>query len=103
MSTGELFIVEKDMPAYISGYDNQSHKVIGNRQVIIAKGEIVEFRYSYGVHFRTRDDKYFYVDGKVFNEHCKPYGNVWEKVRWINKANLDEILRLNLYHEIKKG
>ena len=95
--SGELYLVENIMYVSILNHDTKPHKEIGNRKVIIETGEIIEFRYSYGVHFRTRDDKWFYVDEETFKKHCILFGEIFPEIRGKNVATLDEILRLDLY------
>lgn len=89
-----LWIVLKDMPVRtvkvgISEEDQD--------QVKIKKGDIIEFRYHYGVHFRTVDNDYYFVEQKVLFKHCALYGRVLKEVSWKYEKTLDEILREGLY------
>lgn len=95
-----LWIVKTDMPANKAniGYDPAEQQ----EKVTIKKGEIIEFRFHYGIHFRTPDNKYCYVTEAVLLEYCEPYGHVHEKIAWENKTRLSEILRLKLYTPVEK-
>jgi hypothetical protein len=72
-----------------------------NRPIKLAKGEKIEIRFPYEWHFRTEDNFYFHAFPEMIFENCKPFGVIMPDVRFNNKANLEEILRLKLYHEAK--
>jgi hypothetical protein len=71
-----------------------------NRQLKINKGEFIEIRYPFAWHFRTEDNLYLHAEPDMIIENCKHVGDIWEKVRWNNKANLAEIINLHLYDNI---
>jgi len=73
---------------------------LGGRRITIKKGEKVEFRYHYEIHFRTEDNHYFWVEEGVFYDHFKPIGKIDPAIRFGNEATLEEILRLELYQPI---
>ena len=73
--------------------------IIGDRKVIIEKGEKIEIRYPYAWHFRTIDDYYFQADEDVLMENCVYLGEIWEKVRFSNLAKLQQILDLKLFKD----
>lgn len=87
-----LWIVKKDMLA------NHDYKdTIGDREVTIKKGEIIEWRYECHNHFRTMDDRWFWVEDKTWEDHCLKIGLIYEKVSYNNKAKTEEIWRLKLF------
>lgn len=92
----ELWKAKKQCSAELT-----NKNLVGERRVVVDEGEIVEFRYHYGIHFRTDDGLYLYLDEKEFYENFTPYGLIWEKIKWHNTASLSEILRLKLYDEYK--
>lgn len=91
ISQGKLLIVITDS-FLTSGEDSCS-----KRQVHIQMGEIIEIRYPYQWHFRTIDNKYFHAKPEMVANNCDYFGSVLEEVRWHNRADLSEILRLRLY------
>jgi hypothetical protein len=95
---GTLWIVKQDMLA-----QHNYQEYIGNRKVLIEKGEIFEWRYESDNHFRTRDDRWFWVDDNTLNEYCLKIAKIDEKVCWNNKANTEEIWRLHLFEWIENG
>ena len=95
---GTLWIVKEDMSSKCD-----KEEAIGNREVIIKKGEIIEWRYSCDNHFRTLDDKWFYVTDEVWNKHCLRIGKIHSDVCWKNKANTEEIYRLCLFDFTDNG
>ena len=70
----------------------------GNRQTKLKKGEKIEIRYPYAWHFRTTDNYYFHASSKMIINNCKLLGKIWGKIRFRNRAKLEEILRLRLYN-----
>ena len=72
---------------------------LGERKVLINKGEIVEFRFNNPIHFRTIDNNYFKIEEKDFYSFFQPYGNIIEDIKRNNVANLEEILRLELFNK----
>ena len=95
---GTLWIVKKDMLAR-QGYGDY----IGERKVLLEKGEILEWRYESDNHFRTTDNKWFWVNDEILAEHCLKIAKIDEKVRFENKANTEEIWRLCLFTWIENG
>jgi len=71
------------------------------RQTKLKKGEKFEIRYPYAWHFRTVDNFYFHAEPTMILQNCKLVGVIWEKIRFRNNAKLEEILRLDLFDEIK--
>ncbi len=82
---------------FLTSGDNDYYK----RPTKLLRGEKIEIRYPYVWHFRTEDDFYFHATPEMILENCKLFGNVYHNVRFNNKANLDEILRLTLYEKCK--
>ena len=95
---GTVWIVKEDMLANHDYMDN-----VGNRQVRLKKGEIVEWRYESYNHFRTLDDKWFWVDDETWVAHCLKVAEIDDNVRWKNMANLEEIWRLELFSWVDNG
>jgi len=95
---GTLWIVKEDMAA-----QHEYADYIGIRDVIIKKGEIIEWRFSANNHFRTIDDKWFVVDDETFEKHCLKIGIIHENVCWKNIAKTEEIWRLKLFDWIENG
>ena len=67
------------------------------RQTKLKLGEKIEIRYPYSWHFRTEDNIYFHAEEATILQNCRHFGTIIEHVRFQNKANLEEILRLRLY------
>ena len=95
---GTLWIVKKNMIA-----KPNHEEVTGNRYVVIEKGEILEWRYESNNHFRTKDNLYFWVDDNIWNEHCLKIAKIDDKVHFNNKAELNDIWRLELFTWIENG
>ena len=93
-----LWVVKEDMLANHEYKDN-----VGDRKVVIEKGEIIEWRFESDNHFRTIDDKWFWVDDDIWVKHCLKIGKVHDDVNWKNKANTEEIWRLQLFDWVKNG
>lgn len=66
----------------------------------LSKGEKIEIRFPFEWNYRTEDDIYFYSNPEYLIENCKIIGYVLDDVKWKNKANLEEILRLDLYKAV---
>ena len=94
IDANSLWVVVINMPARTAkvgiSVDNQD-------DVIIKSGEIIEFRYHYGIHFRTVTNDYYYVDESVLKKHCKIYGHINHDVWLENQTHLDDILKRKLY------
>lgn len=69
------------------------------RRMLIEENEIVEFRYHCDIHFRTIDDIYCVLDEDTFYKHFKPYGDIYEQVRFGNRCKLKDILEHHLYDD----
>ena len=95
---GTLWVVKEDMLA-----DSDYKKTIGERKVLIEKGEVIEWRYESQNHFRTTDDKWFVVNDEVFEKHCLLIGRISENVKYNNIANREEIFRLRLFEWSEDG
>lgn len=67
----------------------------------LEKGEKIEIRFPFEWNYRTEDNIYFHSEPNYLIENCKLYGYVLENVRSNNKANLEEIIRLQLYKREK--
>lgn len=63
----------------------------------LKKGEKLEIRYPFAWNFRTEDNMYLNCPEDYLLKNCKLIGSVKDDVRFNNKANLEEILRLNLW------
>lgn len=95
---GTIWFVHTDMIA-----KSDERNDVNGRRVLIEKGEIIEFRYHSQMHFRTMDGKFYFVDEDNWLKHCVKIGKIWEKVRFENKADTEEIWRLKLFDEVKEG
>lgn len=78
-------------------------KRVSKRKILIEKGEIVEFRFNSPKHFRTMEDKYFYVSEEEWEENFIEIANIHSDVVWKNIAKLEEIWRLQLFDWIPQG
>ena len=67
------------------------------RPTKLRQGEKIEIRYPYAWHFRTEDNFYLHAEPQMILDNCKLIGVIWEKIKWMNQANLEEIVRLRLY------
>ena len=63
----------------------------------IKKGGKIEIRFPFEWNYRTECNYYIHSKPEYILDKCKLYGVVKEDVRSSNKANLEEILRLDLY------
>lgn len=70
-------------------------------KIYLEKGEKIEIRFPFEWNYRTEDNIYFHSDSDYLIKNCKIYGYVLENVRFNNKANLEEIIRLELYKKEK--
>lgn len=95
VQVGQLWKVKTDN-FFTTG---RHHKV--KRPVNILKDEIIEIRFPYAWHFRTIDGEYFNCSEEMLIENAEPYGIIYEKVRFANKANLEQIIELGLYDNLK--
>jgi len=89
---GKLFCVKMDMLA-----QHSYEEYIGHRDVVICRGEVIEWRYETPHHFRTKDDKWFNVSDEVLLKHCFIIGTINDGVHFNNIANTEEIWRLKLF------
>lgn len=95
---GTLWIVNKPMLA-----DSDKRNDVNGRKVLIEKGEIIEFRFHSEMHFRTMDNKFYFVSEEVWIEHCLEIAKIIDIVRWNNKATTEETWRLGLFTWCKNG
>ena len=95
VKVGHIFEVVTD--SFLTSGESNKYK----RPLKIKKGEKIEIRYPYQWHFRTEDNNYFHCEPKMILKNCKLFGVVMEEIRFQNKANLEEILRLKLYRKTK--
>lgn len=63
----------------------------------IKKGEKIEIRYPFEWNYRCEDNFYAHSDAQYILDKCKLFGTVKSEIKYKNKANLEEILRLDLY------
>lgn len=78
---------------FLTSGNDDAHK----RPTKLRKGEKIEIRYPYAWHFRTEDNIYLHATSEMILDNCKLIGVIWEKIKWMNVAKLDEILKLRLY------
>ena len=81
----------------LSDLDERKQDYTGDRQVLLKRGEIIEFRFFSPCNFRTIDNKWFRVSEEVWNESCVKIGDIFDSVNSDNVANLEEIWRLKLF------
>lgn len=93
ITQGQIWEVTSDN-FFTTGEERSSEH---NRPVKLAIGEKIEIRYPYAWHLRTEDNFYFHATPDMIYQNCKLVGTIIEKVRFDNKASLEEILRLNLF------
>lgn len=88
---------------YASKNLRESKEIYGGREARfhLKKGEKIEIRYPFAWNYRTEDSIYFHSDEDYILSKCKLIGKVKSDVKSNNKANLEEILRLDLYDRIK--
>jgi hypothetical protein len=67
------------------------------RQTRLNNGEYIEIRYPFEWHFRTEDNEYFHAEPDMIYQNCVYAGEILQEVQFKNKANLEEIMRLELY------
>ena len=73
------------------------------RKILLEKCEKIEIRFPFEWHFRTADNFYFQATEEDLIKNCKLFGTIWENVRFLNNANLKDILRIGLYDKHKEG
>ena len=82
--------------------DIQKEKIgLGKRDISIhlKKGEKIEIRFPFEWNYRTEDNLYFNSNEEYILANCKLIGKVKEEIKFQNKANLEEILRIGLYEK----
>ena len=67
----------------------------------VKKGDKIEIRFPFAWNYRTECNYYIHSKPEYILDKCKLYGVIKEDIRYNNKANLEEILRLNLYNKTK--
>jgi hypothetical protein len=65
----------------------------------VKKGNKIEIRYPFEWNYRTECNYYIHSKPEYILDKCKLHGVIKEDVKSNNKANLEEILRLDLYHK----
>lgn len=86
---------------YASKDINSSVDLKGRQaRIHLKKGEKIEIRFPFAWNYRTEDDLYLHSEPDYLTENCKIFGKILDDVRFKNKANLEEILRLDLYKHI---
>lgn len=73
-----------------------------NRQLKLEKGERIEIRFPFAWNFRTEDNNYLHSTEEMILDNCILFGTVKPDIKWGNKANLEEIIRLELYNKPTK-
>lgn len=83
-------------------FKTTEQKTENGRKVItvLKKSEKIEIRYPYEWNYRTIDNKYFHSEPAEILKHCKLYGVIFDRVRFKNKASLQDIINLELYDKI---
>ena len=71
------------------------------KNILVKEGDVVEFRYHYSIHFRTKDNIYCVSDEKTFYENFEPYGKIYDSVKWANNCQLKDILEHELFDKWK--
>lgn len=66
-------------------------------KIHLKKGEKIEIRFPFEWNYRTEDNIYFHSEPDYIIKNCKIFGKVLPDVKFKNMANLEEILRLELY------
>lgn len=66
-------------------------------RIHLKKGEKIEIRFPFEWNYRTEDNLYLHSKPEYLVENCKIFGQVLPDVKSKNMANLEEILRLELY------
>lgn len=100
IEVGQILIIETD--DFFASKDIETSKQnFGGRlaRFHLKKGEKIEIRYPFAWNYRTEDNVYFHSDEEYLLQKCSLFGKIIEFVRSNNKANLEEILRLNLYEK----
>jgi len=98
VEVGQIWIVESDN-MYADFHLPPKYNPAKRKALIhIKRGEKIEIRHPYAWHFRTEDNVYAHCDEDVLLKCCILFGTVRQDVAWSNKANLEEILRLDLYN-----
>ena len=95
IEVGQIWEVTGDL--VLTSGKKDKHK----RPTKLAKGERIEIRYPYDWHFRTEDNIYFHAEPDMILDQCTLIGIIIERIRFGNKAKLDDILRLELYDKRK--
>ena len=91
IKVGQIWEVTTD--EFMTSGESNDYK----RPLKLAKGEKIEIRYPYAWHFRTEDSHYLHANSEMILQNCRLFGEIFDKVRFQNKAKFEEILRLRLY------
>ena len=97
---GEIYEVTTEIfyPEYRTQHQGKPERDLSCH---VKKGERLEIRYPFEWNFRLEDNLYLNCPEDYLFTHCKLVGHVKDEVRRNNKANLEEILRLGLWDELK--
>lgn len=68
-----------------------------SRPIKLIKNELIEIRYPYEWHFRTLDNNYWHAKPDQIIQHCELFGIIWGNVKFNNKCDLADIIKLSLY------
>lgn len=103
IEVGQIFEVITDDFYASKNIERVSKENYGGREArfYLKKGEKIEIRFPFAWNYRTEDNIYFHSDNDYILSKCKLIGKVDDKVRSNNKATLEEILRLDLYHRVR--
>ena len=94
VEVGQIFEVHTEMEAVHHSLKEKSGRIAYFK---VFPGEKIEIRFPYEWHFRTEDNVYMQVSEETLLKNCRLFGTIWERVRFNNKASLEEILRIGLY------
>lgn len=98
--TGGIYLVKEDIEIAFDMYrGGERGKFATLRKVIIPAGELLEMRYWSPAHFRDVNNQYFPLDDSQLHK-IEHVGEILEDVRFQNRADLYDILRLRLYKEV---
>lgn len=92
---GQIWKVTTD--TFFTSLKNEKRPGKTARQIKLNEGEFIEIRYPYEWHFRTEDNEYFHANAEMIYKNCVYIGKILHDVWFKNKANLSEILKLELY------
>lgn len=95
MKVGQIWQVTTEN--FFTSLRNEAKIGKTKRQIKLNNGEFIEIRYPFCWHFRTTDNEYYHAEPEMILQNCVLVGEILENIRFKNKANLEEIMRLELY------